>query len=74
MNEELKCFLGDKEVVDVSEVLKITRMNNNKLYELLRYNLFPKPIRVKNKNFWYRSEIEAYLLANKKIDSPKESE
>ena len=47
-------------------IAQITGYNLNKVYELLRYNLFPEPIRLKNKNFWKRSEIEEYLAKARK--------
>lgn len=48
---EIKTTIDGAEVVDITEVSQITGYNLNKLYELLRYNLFPEPVRVKNKNF-----------------------
>ena len=63
---EIKTTIDGAEVVDITEVSQITGYNLNKLYELLRYNLFPEPVRVKNKNFWKRSEIEEYIAKNKK--------
>ena len=62
---KIKITIDGAEVIDITEVSQITGYNLNKLYELLRYNLFPKPVKIKNKNFWKRSEIEAYMKASK---------
>ncbi|MDR2157703.1 MAG: helix-turn-helix domain-containing protein [Holosporaceae bacterium] len=55
-----------EEVCDVREVSELTNLNLNKIYELLRYNLFVKPIVVKNKNFWKKSDIEEYIEKSRK--------
>jgi predicted DNA-binding transcriptional regulator AlpA len=54
------------EVLDVKAVLELTGLHNTKLYELLRYDRFPKPLVVKNKNFWKKSEIEEYMESTRK--------
>lgn len=63
---EIKTTIDGAEVIDIAEVSQITGYNLNKLYELLRYKLFPEPIKIKNKNLWKKSEIEEYLAKAKK--------
>ncbi len=64
---EIKTTIDGAEVIDIAEVSRITGYYNlNKLYELLRYKLFPEPIKIGHKNFWKRSEIEKYLAKAKK--------
>ena len=63
---EIKTTIDGVEFVDINQVSQITGYNLNKVYELLRYNLFPKAVRVKNKNLWKRSEIEDYIAKQKK--------
>ena len=58
---KISILINGEEFLDVDNVLKLTTLNYTKLYELLRYNVFPKPVSIKNKNFWKKSEIEAYL-------------
>jgi predicted DNA-binding transcriptional regulator AlpA len=53
--------IDGEDVLDIKDVSEITGLNLNKIYELLRYDRFPKPIVVKNKNFWKKAEIEAYM-------------
>ncbi len=53
-------------VYDVEELRKITGLNINKIYELLRYERFPLPIKVRNKNFWKKSDIDNYLETKRK--------
>ena len=62
---QIKTTIDGAEVIDITEA-QITGYNLNKVYELLRYNLFPEPIRLKNKNFWKHSEIEDYIAKQKK--------
>jgi predicted DNA-binding transcriptional regulator AlpA len=64
---EIKTTIDGTEVIDIAKVSQITGYNLNKLYELLRYNLFPEPLRVKNKNFWKRSEIENYIAKQRNV-------
>jgi predicted DNA-binding transcriptional regulator AlpA len=63
---KLTTQIDGEEVLDIKEVSEITGLNLNKIYELLRYDLFPKPLRLKNKNFWKLSEIEAYKESKRK--------
>jgi predicted DNA-binding transcriptional regulator AlpA len=59
-------LIDGEEVIGVKTVLEITGLNNTKLYELLRYDRFPKPLKVGNKSFWKRAEIEAYIESTRK--------
>lgn len=58
---DLKHFLDGEEVLETSQVVARTHLNLNKLYELLRYDRFPKPIKYKNKNIWKKSDIDDYI-------------
>jgi predicted DNA-binding transcriptional regulator AlpA len=58
--------IDGEEVLDIKGVSKMTGLNINKVYELLRYDRFPKPIVVKNKNFWKESEIEEYIESTRR--------
>jgi predicted DNA-binding transcriptional regulator AlpA len=58
---ELTTLINGKEVLDTRQVLKLTGYSNTKLHELMRYEKFVNPLKYKNKNFWYKSDIEEYL-------------
>jgi predicted DNA-binding transcriptional regulator AlpA len=58
--------IDGEDVLDIKDVSEMTGLNLNKIYELLRYDRFPKPLVVKNKNFWKRAEIESYIESTRK--------
>jgi predicted DNA-binding transcriptional regulator AlpA len=60
-------FIDGEEVLDALTVQKCTGISNSKLYEFLRYNLFPQPFaKVKNKSYWKKADIEEYIEKNRK--------
>jgi predicted DNA-binding transcriptional regulator AlpA len=65
MTDEIQLLIGGEESLNLQDVCKITGITMSKLYELLRYDLFPNPIRIGRKNFWKKSDIEAYLESKK---------
>jgi predicted DNA-binding transcriptional regulator AlpA len=69
---KISILINGEEFLDVDNVLELTALNYTKLYELLRYSIFPKPIRMKNRNLWKKSDIEAYLESKKvNVSEPK---
>ncbi|MDR2157701.1 MAG: hypothetical protein LBO02_00055 [Holosporaceae bacterium] len=63
---KLTTLIDGKEVLDTKQVLELTKFSNSKLHELMRHDKFIKPFRYKNKNFWKKSEIDAYIENTKK--------
>lgn len=58
---EVTMLIDGKEIFDIKQVIKYTGISNTKIHELMRHSKFPEPMKYKNKNIWYKSEIEAYI-------------
>jgi predicted DNA-binding transcriptional regulator AlpA len=56
-----KMELNGVDVLDTINTCAVINICTTKLYELIKKNLLPEPIRVGRKNFWKRSDVERYM-------------
>lgn len=56
----MKIVIDDVEYMTLEEVQEMLSTNKTSVYEKMRYNCFPKPLKLKARSLWKRSEIEAY--------------
>jgi predicted DNA-binding transcriptional regulator AlpA len=67
---KLTTLLDGEEALDTSKVLELLGCHRVTLHDMVRSGLFPKPASINNRNFWKKSDIEAYL-ESKKVNASK---
>ncbi|MBR1193976.1 AlpA family transcriptional regulator [Bradyrhizobium sp. AUGA SZCCT0160] len=51
------------QLMQVGDVLKLTRIGKSKLYTLLAAGEFPKPLKLGKQNLWLLREVHAHIEA-----------
>jgi predicted DNA-binding transcriptional regulator AlpA len=57
----MKITIHGEEYFDIKEIQKCLDTNKTSLYEKMRYDRFPKPLKLESRSFWKRAEIESYI-------------
>jgi len=56
----------NEEMVEMKDVVKLFGVSRRTIYKWIENTNFPRPSKIGHKNFWKKSEIEAYIeLARK---------
>ena len=53
-------------MLQMEELIKTFKVARTTIYEWMKKDNFPKPCKIGHKNFWKKSEIEAYLESTRK--------
>jgi predicted DNA-binding transcriptional regulator AlpA len=71
---KLSTFVDGEEVIDTKGVSALIGCHRVVLQYLVKLDVFPRPIRLGNKNFWKKSDIDAYIESKKVNASEPKSE
>jgi len=57
-------FTKDDKLLDLYEVLEITRLSKATTYRLIKIKVHPAPIKIGNRSYWLEAEIIALVNAS----------
>ena len=51
----------EKLLYNIKELQRVVGIGRNKIYELIRQDKFPKPIKIGTKSLWKKSDVEKWV-------------
>lgn len=52
---------GQHKLLDLDDLMRKTKMSKTTLYDLIKNDQFPQPIKVRRRSYWVESEIDAWI-------------